>query len=405
MDSDTNNKLHKDNSLDGIIAPQNTVTQDKYSIFNYFKEHPSFFIAIASALVAIISFALQFTTFLTLNSYLYYFDFNNEVATASSKFTYFIATSFAYVISLFAINGLFSKTFDFYVTQKRKILYFKYTLKAIRKEHNVNNRVIKARLRKIKKNKILQNCEHERLAVEQTKEDLCKKERIFREKYNQFRKDILFERILGWISVILSFLVAWLVIAVICFLMFSINMHEWTYLLKAAAFLSIIIVSVNTLISWFFYCELKISRKSIKKDAIDDSSEKYFADNALISHPLVALIKGNVKTFFSDANCKRAILGIISSLMLLMFLLSRSGIESASNQRSFYIVQHEEVTYAVIYINSDSLLLEKAEIDGTNLCIDTREQKIIERNGVVMKKYVFDSVELIKTNIELTNTE
>ena len=30
--------------------------------------------------------------------------------------------------------------------------------------------------------------------------------------------------------------------------------------------------------------------------------------------------------------------------------------------------------------------------------IDTREQKIIEKNGVVMKKHVFDSVELIKAS-------
>lgn len=384
--------------------------EKSYKIYNYLKSHPSFFIAILSAAVAMMSVILNYVSFLYTNTYLSYFDISVDVQIKSQRFLYFIALTALYGSSLMLFQSFLSSTFESYMPYKRLFLLYKYSMRFIKKEH----RSFKSLLDETKKRAdtiIVTNDDKSKL--EEIKHDLEMCQRKYEQdigEYKNIKKLLRKQRTIYYCKIAISCFIAWASLTFICFLLYINGTFEWSSITISSMAISLLFVAFIALENWFLYCFAKMNRKQIKRDAICDKEEdrKLSYDN-LPDMPLERFLFGGIKDFFKDTTCKGVVLSMFLVAIVLMITMVYSGKTSAEKQKEFFIVQENNTSYAVIYNNGTMMILEKAELSDNSITIDTTEQMTIDADGVFIKKYIFDEVHLIKLqkNIEeeISNVE
>ena len=367
-----------------------------YRIFDYFKEHPSLFITTISTFVAIISVALNLIAYLGDNSYLKYFNVSVNIYKQSVGFIYFLAIALVFFIVIIVFNRFIYKTFENYSPYKRVFLLYKYLLKNIKiekKKFKKMNRKIEASLFDLSK-KYLNKSESRSL-----KKDLRKEfNEIENENVKTKKRDALKLRIFYYLIISLSCSFAWFVLAIVYALMLSFATFDWAEAAKSAIVVSTIYVLISSIEYWLLTCVLGINRKEIKTCAqpgnVNGFLEKYYYPDKF---PINEFFDGNFRSIFNDSNLKRLVSATVLSLSFLMFLAPYSNLKGASSQKDFFVVDIEKQTYVVIYNNGENAILEKAEIIENCIIIDTNHQKMISSQNVDMRKYIFENVDLIRT--------
>lgn len=375
----------------------NETKNNRYSIYDYFKEHPSFCITIISIFAAVISVLLNLIAFLNANTYLTYFNVDSIFYKQSNLFIYFFAMVLIFFVVIIVFQAFISKTFESYLSHKRFLLLHKYALKGIKKdEKEFKRRHKKAKHDLAKKSKkLMQNdslAETEKL-LEEAKSDLKKTHK----EYIEVRKTTLMTRFVCRLLVAISCLITWIMLIIIYALMLSFVTYDLKGNALSALLFSTIYVLVCAIENWFLTCVIRIKRKEIKADIEIDAKSRLEKYGNLDEFPIGALFSGNIRSIFNNSNFKRIILAVVLCLVILMFSSVYIGSKSASNQKSFFVVDIDNQTYAMIYNNGENAILEKAEMTDDGIVIDINHQKVISSQNVDMKKYVFEKVDIVRS--------
>lgn len=390
--------------LEGKAEPTNKEKLSnisQYHAYEYFKHHSSAFFAIASAVVAIISLVLNFAAFLSTNSYLMYFRVDNVAYRASIQFIYLFAISLIFFAVIILFQGFLSKTFDVYLPYKKKLLLYKYYFKKNKKDIEYGKKMRTA----IRENLIETSdsiADDKKTQTEKNLTWLSESAKKIESEYKSIKKDVRKWRIAYYILLVLSCILVWGVLSIASILLLSIASYEWDNIISSAMIFSVLFVLIGALENWFLSCVLRVNRKKIKADANLDKKEVLPLYSDLPEFPISSILDGNFKSFLSDSNCKRFIATIMLCLTLVVMVSSWSGVQSAKTQKAFFVLDDNDQTYVLIYNNGESAILEKAEINGNNIIIDTTHQKIVSSIGLDMKKYEYESVEIVRTRKDST---
>lgn len=375
----------------------NETKNNRYSIYDYFKEHPSLFITTISIFAAVISVLLNLIAFLNANAYLVYFNVDSIFYKQSNLFIYFFAMVLIFLVVIIIFQAFISKTFESYLSHKRMSLLHKYALKEIKKQE----KEIKRRHKEVKRYLAKQskisidnaNLTEDEKVLEKAKENLKKTH----EKYTKVRKTTRMTRIACRLLVGISCFITWIMLIVVYALMLSFVTYDWKGNALSALLFSTVYVLVCAIENWFLTCAIRIKRKEIKADAEMDAESKLEKYGNLDEFPISALFSGNIRSIFHNSNFKRTILAVAFCLVVLMFSSVYIGSKSASNQKSFFVVDIDNQTYAMIYNNGENAILEKAEMTDDGIVIDINHQKVISSQNVDMKKYVFEKVDIVRS--------
>ncbi len=398
------NKKTKENEISSLSDRYYEHENDiQYHIFDYFKEHPSLFVTAASALVAMISVFLKLTAFLGANSYLMYFNVDNTIYKQSTQFIYFITIALALLIVIILFQGFSVKTFESYLPYKKKYLLQKYSLRNIRDRQKIRKKELKKLEKRLSRvAKAIPNDDE----IKRTENDLSllkEENKEIKNKYKSIARSIRKCRLLLFVLIGISCLLAGIVIFVISLLMFSIDMYDWKKTILFSIIVSAVYVSVNFVENWFLICVIQIKRKEIKADSQLEIKEIDLKYSNFSKFPINSLINGDFKSLLNDSNCKKFVFSVAFCIIILLFASAWSGSKTASNQQDFFIVNKDNQIYAVIYNNGENSVLEKIEIENDSILIDTMHQKIISSKDIDMKKYTFNKVDIVRDSGSFDN--
>ena len=364
-----------------------------YHIYEYFKDHPSVFFAIMSTAVAAITLILNFTAFLSKNSYLSYFGVDNVLYKPSTQFVSFIAITMIYTATLLLFQGFLSITFESYLPYRRELLKNKYLLMNIKAGIKERKREIK----RIKKELLFFTDasfdESETTKTLKQLDQLLKKDKQLESERLSVKKAITRRSLVYIFPIIITCITIWMILCIATIILLSMSIFDWDIIIRASAILSALSVAFFTIENWFLSCVLWDDKKTLKRNA------KYEIDYTPTYHelpefPINTIFRGNVKSLLSDSNCKRIIGLVILCLLMIIIVSSWSGSQSALNQKEFYVIDIDNQKYVLIYNNGENAILEEAEIKGDSLIINTTHQVIIPSNNLNMQKYIFDSVRI-----------
>lgn len=368
----------------------------RYKIYDYLKEYPSIFFAATSAFIAMISIILNFTVFLRTNSYLMYFQVDNVLYKSSTPLVYSVAITLLFSTVLMLFQGFLSKTFENYLPYKRKFLLYKYSFKEIRNGIKYGSKLRKS----IKKNILCSNetalknnnMDQTHIDLEWLNQDAKRIQHEYKSVIKTARKcRMVYHMLIG-----LSCLIAWLALVVVLALVLSISLCEWDSITSAAMVFSAVIVVLIAVIYWFFLCVLRLNKKKIKEDMKIELKDRLSLYNDLPDIPISSLFGGRIKDVFTDKNVKNFISTVSICLTVLIFVSTRSGSQSASSQKDFFVVDIDEQVYVLIYNNGENAVFEKVDIYDHTLVVDTTYQKIMPLNNIDMTRQRFDNVEVLR---------
>lgn len=365
-------------------------------IYDYFKVHPSLFVTVISALIAGISVFLNLITFLNANTYLKYFNIESNVYKQSTQFIYFMAIALAFSTILLLFQSFISKTFYAYLPYKKRLLLIRYTLNTLKKKQKL---LIKDRKQIEKRFSKISNTNNRDENVQQIKKDLFtlkEQGNEIKSEYKSVIKSLRRLRIACSLIVGVSCLFTWIILCLICILLLSITTYDWEKTLKLATILSLTYVGACTVENWLFICSIPFKRKEIKNDVKLDINSRTLKYDKFHMFPLNSIIDGNIRDIFNDSNCKRIALTIVLCLFVLSFVSIYSGSQSALNKHEFFIVEIENQQYAIIYDNGENSIIEKVEISGVDLIINSNHQKIISSKNIDKLRCTFENVKIIR---------
>lgn len=388
------NNTNENTKTETINSGQNNI-KDKYRIYNYFREHPSFFIAFVSAIVAVMSVVLNYIGFLNNNAYLSYFDVGAINKQTSPQFLYFIVFAIAFSVCLLLFQSFISRTFEAYVPYKQRYLLHKYRLSSIRKKNKNNEHRIKKLERRANAIKLNEKNSVQVTEVKNTLKDCSDTGRKIAEEYKRIKKDIRKQRIRYHVLLSISCFVTWFILALMCVLMFQTVFYELYSNILISTLLSAVYVLTTAIGNWFLYCVVRMNKKQIKKDARMAKGERFLSYEDFPEIPLETVLYGNIRCVLIDSNCKRGLFAILYVLVIFIIAAPIIGVKSAERKEAFFVVEENNSAYAVIYNDENTLILEKAEISNNDITIYTTEQMIMDAKGILMKKYNFDNVDLI----------
>lgn len=374
---------------------QSNTTQ--YHIYDYFKKHSSAFFTITSTFIAIISLVLNFSAFISINSYLIYFKVDSLIYKSSTSFLYLMAIVLIFSTIMILFQGFLSKTFENYSPYKRLLFLCKYYLKKMKNDLDQGKKVRATLQKSLNKIPDILSKNEKKQELQKQLEYLNASAEEIENNIKLMRKDVRKCCIKYYILISLSCIVAWFVLSVVSTLMLSVSLYEWNKILPSAMIFSAVYVLIIALEYWFLSCVLRLNKKKIISDAEQDDEIMLSMYRDLPEFPINLLFDGNFKSFFSDSNCKKFVATMIGCLAIVVFTSSWAGSKTAKTQKEFFVVNSDGQAYVLIYNNGECAILEKAEIIGDDIIIDTTHQKIISLIDIDMYRYEFNHVEIIRT--------
>lgn len=373
---------------------EDVVEKKEYKVFNYCKEHPSLLVAVLPIFFALISVILKFCSFLTTKSYVSYFGVDELVPKTTQSFIYLFAIAIIFYVVTIVFQGFISKTFEAYTPYKKRFLLYRYSLRKNKKELKRNKKILKIAKRKVKKLKKNKKAQEELKDIEEKIKTVEEKLVSTSSELKQLEKSVLANRIIYVLIVGMSCLFAGVILFVALYTLLSLGgLAGGNLLIRSGVIVGTYILTYSS-INWFTLNVFKIKRKNIKKDAEEKAGFSTYSD--FPSMPLERIIKGDIKQWFSDNNCKKILATTLLCFVVFVFASPLSGTKTAEQKTDYFIVCNDNETYAVVYIDDDMLILEKATIMEKRIEIDTTNRMVIEPNGISMQKYSFEEVKVKK---------
>lgn len=378
------------------IENSHPTKQSNESIYLFFRNHTAFLVACISATVAVMSFVINYSISKYNLAYLDFWGIDPIYAVSNNdNQIYNVLFSFFYCIAIMVIHALLSGTSDSFRHYNKLLSTLNYQQKRmkniVRKHRKCKKELIKAlklispqedtllKTRKIQKE--LDEIESELQAIAENRQASKKAKRNYR--------TWLYLNV--GIAIVASYLIG----------MLFILLMQSTITAKVILFSFILvsgIISFDLLIYFLpAYCSTKCTKKRYER-------EDYlkFADTMLDSQkhtfPIEEIAKNGLRSMVSNNKLKLALGQFLTAMIMLIFLMTYSGMHAAETKTSFPIYSDDSGVYAVVYNNGQSLVLEAATIEHNRITIDTSKQKILSSDNIIYEVLVFDEVETINND-------
>jgi protein-S-isoprenylcysteine O-methyltransferase Ste14 len=108
--------------------------------------------------------------------------------------------------------------------------------------------------------------------------------------------------------------------------------------------------------------------------------------------PIVTVTRKKVKEMMTNKKITQIVGVALVILMVCAGMYSTIGESHAERKKDFPIFSDETGVYAVVYNNGEVLVLKAANIEGTTIEINTRQQKIVSCMDVAYEICIFETV-------------
>ena len=358
--------------------------RNEYSSFDYFKEHTTLLIAIISAVVAIMSFALDYAVALQNISYMEYWNISLAYIPKENGIQlYQVLSACAFNFAVILMHALMCQTATVYRYYYEIIFRQKLIAKEIKK------RIKKQKREQKKINKRLQ------------KKDACEEKEEIRNilisedpKIKEASIDILKGSKSATKSIIVhaipSLLISFLLsyFAVIIFnATFSAELKTGPLLLVSG------ILLLFDIAIYFVPIFFKKRPKTVSHEEMIKMANECIEKKSPVFR-LEALVHKGWKLLASDKNIVMLIAQSVGAFIIGLIMFFHIGNTDMKNEKTFSIYDDDTGTYAIVYNNGDSLVLKVAEIDEeeNTIEIDVRRQRVISATEVYYELYTFEEV-------------
>ena len=357
----------------------------EYKLFEYFKEHPAFFVTVVSFALAVVTFLCNFLNNAITRIYLQKWSIDTALIGPPAKsgtFYYFAIFSLVYFFVLNVLNYELKSFYSGYFSEVIMLRYCREIYKTlIRKSKNQ-----KKRLRKIKRNR-RRNHSYD----EEEYRNIIREVDINIKQCNESLKSIQNLR-----KTLISGMM-WKIFAFSILLLIPSTLQQLSF--GRITFLGIVITWALYSLFYVFIARVfsKKTYREYSKERIVSEVKKAAEDNKLGEFFLT--VSGSIsqrrtqkigfKDHFSDNNLSNLVIETISGLIFMIVTVLVAGILTLYFNKGYYTFQSDGKNYAVIYQNENIFYLEEAEeVDGT-LIVDPSAQRIIKADDLSMqyKKY------------------
>ena len=378
-----------------------TETIDGSSIYHYMKEHPGFFAALVSALVAIVAFVLNAAVYRRISAYLSYWGFNAEsVQIKTENHIYILALSFVLIMALAGVTLFLNLTLNVFQKQENVLFYLKAANKYVRYE------VLKLRFKSWGLRFLAWYCckkDADGKRVAKLQQDLQEQNvRLveLKERTKTRRKTIRKLRSANLIRLLPSLLIAY------GLMLLLLQMTGITNDLKAIVrypqlALCLFVAILVSLMYFVVRFESRVERKRIKKMlSNNDESEaikiEEYAEQNGKSYPAERIFKSKAEELFSNKAITFVVLFIIACIVYAFFAFSTVAEETTLSKKAFSVVDVDGQQYVITYACENTYYLNEIEINTAQNKIDIfiKKQRIIVSDDLVYEILAFSSVEV-----------
>ena len=378
------------------------ISQDTYRVFDYLKEHHTLLIACISAIVAGISFFINFIAYLYQRLTLQGWNVDSRVVDFSVKgqLYYYIIVSFIYIASICGFNYLIAKMFARYYQNSASITYAKCVVRKMKKEYNQHIKHIAKFERQMKK---------ERGALDQAEQELLDQitRRTEKNRYNRKKIHRLIRRLRrNVIKNILAGLLATAILWLIIIFIYQVAVLQLSWMLFPSWLVGFCAIALGA------YIQARRANKELVpqriRKVVDETWEKGFEETIMLWDKALEIAakpypRLTVKQLLSDGNLKRLAETAINLFCTLTFTIIVMGIVKTPLQREYWIYADEIKQYVVIYTNDDWYILKEAEIYGDKLVVNTLKERILNSNDITLEYRHFSEVKRITESGEQKN--
>lgn len=376
------------------IPPEHVPEENKYKIFDYFKGHTGLLVTCISALVAIMSFILNYAVGRMNYAYLEYWDIASLHAnTGNQNELYTVVYALVYMLAIMLIHGLLSGTSDAFRYYNKLLSTINQVIRASKKV----NRRLKRKLRSLSK-------QYEKLTPKQKKAPSAKNAKKTIDEHMELSEDSdnamkqvkeMRAKISAGVGINIALAVVFSYIVGSAILALSKTTVTVTDSLRSSW--TIVIIIVADLILYFVpaYFSTRCARIQYKNEDVLNKLKK-LVDSDIPDFPLEDFIKNGIKTMLSDKKLKFVAVQFVALTALLLFLSSMAGTTTAETIRSFPIYKDEAATYAIVYRSDVTMFMEEAVIQDRAIVIDTTKQRIMTTDDISYDKVAFDDVHVIR---------
>lgn len=356
----------------------NMGNEDKRSFFDYLKKNPAVAIAIVTGFVAVFSFITNMAVFLYEKMYLLYWEIDSTyIVSGSTNMVYTVlsslALSVAVLLSLFVVNQIYCKNADdisfcYYckllVNRIRsdsrrlrwrccKLLFKSIFFKGRRKDRSEIKKIINNCNERIKSGKALIKPYVKR----------CNKRAA------------------------LCFVLVFIVLFIIGFVMYM-TLPDYI------GFSDKVLLALFTSLMPAVKVIIESAKSNVNKKQIRELAKKDYDSDIKLNEEALKECYKKYKPFEPTANDTfiSVSLAVCWMLISVLIIFSVFGYLTASFKNTFEIMEKDLISYAVIYKNTDFVILEQVEENDGTLVVFTSEQTIEKYSKMTYELRSFENV-------------
>lgn len=336
--------------------------EKEYSIYNYFKEHPSIFIAVISTLVAVISGAIRIISNIAITSELKSWGINTDyIEINTNQFDVIVV-----VLACLLISTMIQLAISDEVNIYRKKKELKWINELIFRELEVKL------IDKKKEKGGIDSQFNERV-----------EDQLFALSRQTIKNTNAHLKILIPILVIASVVTQFMLIYTLCRTTNPIF-----------AIIDTLIIMCFGYLTSYLYCRCR-KKKELQEKSLKELTNMQYKCIKECNNLLSKAAFGNLK----KRNCNEEVWRKVSCLLvsfifMIVFIFTFNRMTDSKN--NFNIATIDNNQYAVIYSYDNKYYLEEAEIDGKRITINTTNQRILVSEDISIQNMTFEEVEKIK---------
>ena len=377
-------------------------TNNGSKLYEYMRDHPSVLIASISAIIAVISFAVNAVIYLRQYQYLRFWGFDlAQCEYTGTNQIYVFAISVFMFAAVSIVQRYNNETIRVYYNRTTKIT----VLRNISREFKRQSRKSKRRLKAIKRRARKIRPTYARRMESSLNRDLYDADRQVKETHESIRKFKRDYHHVKWhtVGILCLMLMPSNVFIFLIILLFLAAKDSANYPFKVYLIISLAYSIVNILVSWvttywMTNSELKAILRKYGND-LENLNELYngqMKSEAKDEYPIKVWPSYRIKDVFSDANIKQGCMSFILYCALLMIFTTFSAIQIQTKRAEFQIYDDGDSPYAIIYQSKDKLYLDKVVIQDNTIVIDTTSHRTITTDDISYQDIKFEAVSIIR---------
>ena len=375
------------------MESKQNITKEKYKFFNYFKEHPAFFVTMISFTLAVVTFLCNFLNTTVIRIYLQRWNFGTSLIGPSIRndtFYYYAIFSLIYFFVLCVLSDNLKSVYsDFFC----ELVFLNYC-REIKRIFQKSLRKQKKDLRHIRRKKRW-NRSFDEKEVRRLEKKISKDSKSLEETQQSIHK--------LRIALIKGMARRLLLCLLLLFIPSSLQLLSFGRISFQAIVMAWGIYSLSFVLPVRYFSKQiyhDYSRERIVSDinkASDNNQFEEFCKSLSESISEKKPQKEELFERFSDKNIPNIITEALTGIVFMIVTVLITGVlllntDLFNTNITCYTCSSDGKNYAVIYQNESLFYLEEAEeVDG-NLIIDTSSQRILKTDNLSLNLKKYDKV-------------